>query len=183
MKRSEIRLSGSGGQGIILAGIILAEAALLEGKNAVQSQSYGPEARGGASKSEVIISSDSVDYPKVTDPSLVLALTGEAYTKYARGCGDHVVVLVDDSINVTFEKGVVALPIIRTAREELGRPIVANIVALGAINGVAKLVSPASLEQAVLHRVPKGTEELNKKALHLGYKLAAEGVSQDSKKA
>ncbi|HSL93576.1 MAG TPA: 2-oxoacid:acceptor oxidoreductase family protein [Bacillota bacterium] len=177
MKRSEIRLSGSGGQGIILAGIILAEAALLEGKNAVQSQSYGPEARGGASKSEVIISSESVDYPKVTDPSLVLALTSEAYTKYARGCGENVVVLVDDSVNVALDKGVLSLPIIRTAREELGRPIVANIVALGAINGVAKLVSPASLEAAVLHRVPKGTEDLNRKALHLGYKLIAKSDS------
>lgn len=177
MKRSEIRLSGSGGQGIILAGIILAEAALLEGKNAVQSQSYGPEARGGASKSEVIISSDSVDYPKVTDPSLVLALTSEAYSKYARGCSEHVLVLVDDSVNTSLDKGVVSLPIIKTAREELGRPIVANIVALGAINGAAKLVSPESLEQAVLHRVPKGTEELNKKALHLGYKLIAESIS------
>jgi 2-oxoglutarate ferredoxin oxidoreductase subunit gamma len=177
MKRSEIRLSGSGGQGIILAGIILAEAALLEGKNAVQSQSYGPEARGGASKSEVIISSESVDYPKVTDPSLVLALTSEAYTKYARGCSAGVVVLVDDSVNTLLDEGVLSLPIIRTAREELGRPIVANIVALGAINGVAKLVAPESLEKAVLNRVPKGTEDLNRKALHLGYKLIAESNS------
>lgn len=177
MERSEIRLSGSGGQGIILAGIILAEAALLEGKNAVQSQSYGPEARGGASKSEVIISSEFVDYPKVTDPSLVLALTSEAYMRYARGCNDGVIVMVDDSITAELEDGVLSLPIIRSARETLGRPIVANIVALGAINAVAKLVAPESLEKAVLHRVPKGTEELNKKALALGYELVAGRIS------
>ena len=82
--RHEIRLSGSGGQGIILAGIVLAEAALHEDKNAVQSQSYGPEARGGASKSEVIISSEAIDYPKVTAPDIVLALTTESYKKYAK---------------------------------------------------------------------------------------------------
>lgn len=178
MTRSEIRLSGSGGQGIILAGIILAEAALLEGKNAVQSQSYGPEARGGASKSEVIISTEFVDYPKVTDPSLVLALTGEAYRRYARGCTDGVIVLVDDSVSGDLEPGVVTLPIIRSAREELGRPIVANIVALGAINALARLVEPASLEKAVLQRVPRGTEDLNRKALEIGYRLALQGADQ-----
>ena len=169
--RHEIRLSGSGGQGIILAGIVLAEAALHEDKNAVQSQSYGPEARGGASKSEVIISSESIDYPKVTAPDIVLALTTEAYKKYARNSPANTVVIVDSSVNVDGDTGVLSLPIIQAARDELKRPIVSNIVALGALNAIAKLVSPESLEFAVLRRVPKGTEELNRKALALGYQL------------
>lgn len=169
--RHEIRLSGSGGQGIILAGIVLAEAALHEDKNAVQSQSYGPEARGGASKSEVIISSEAIDYPKVTAPDIVLALTTESYKKYAKNLPSNTVVIVDSSVNVNGDTGVLSLPIIQAARDELKRPIVSNIVALGALNAVAKVVSPESLEAAVLRRVPKGTEDLNRKALALGYQL------------
>lgn len=170
--RSEIRLSGSGGQGIILAGIVLAEAALLENKNAVQSQSYGPEARGGASKSEVIISTEEIDYPKVTSPDVVLALTTEAYRKYCKNLKPGTKVVVDSGVHVTDESEVISLPIMLSARDELKRPIVANIVALGALNAVANLVAPESLETAVLRRVPKGTEELNRKALALGYQLA-----------
>ena len=174
MERKEIRLSGSGGQGIILAGIILAEAALLDGNNAVQSQSYGPEARGGASKSEVIISGDSIDYPKVTTPDIILALTSEAYKKYACGDCTDVIVVVDASVSADVAPGALSVPIIQSAREELKRPIVSNIVALGVINSIAKLVTPQSLEAAVLKRVPKGTEDLNRRALELGYKLAAQ---------
>jgi 2-oxoglutarate ferredoxin oxidoreductase subunit gamma len=77
--RTEFRLSGSGGQGLLLAGIVLAEAAILEDKNAVQTQSYGPEARGGASKAEVVVSDEDIDYPKATDPDFLLALTPESY--------------------------------------------------------------------------------------------------------
>lgn len=171
--RQEIRLSGSGGQGMILAGIVLAEAALMDGQNAVQSQSYGPEARGGASKSEVIISSEEIDYPKVTSPHVVLSLTTEAYKKYAGNLKPGTKVLVDDSVCTDGHVGVISLPMINSAREELKRPIVSNIVALGALNAVAQLVSPESLETAVLRRVPKGTEDLNRKALALGYQLAA----------
>ena len=81
--KQELRLSGTGGQGLITAGIILAEAALLDGKLAIQSQSYGPEARGGASKAEVIISDEAIHFPKVTDPNLLLAMSQEAATKYS----------------------------------------------------------------------------------------------------
>jgi 2-oxoglutarate ferredoxin oxidoreductase subunit gamma len=165
--RREIRLSGSGGQGILLAGIILAEAALLEGKNAVQSQSYGPEARGGASKSEVIISEESIDYPKVTRPEILMALTEEAYHKYTQGLTAGSILVIDDSIQLTEQApggaSVVRAPIIQTATETMKRPIVANIVAL----------RRESLEQAVLNRVPRGTEDLNRQALSLGFQLAA----------
>ena len=170
--QNELRLSGSGGQGLILAGVILAEAAVLDGKKAIQSQSYGPEARGGASKAEVIISDHEIDFIKVQNCDLLLCLTQDAYDKY--GKDPCKVLIVDENLTLKYPEPekVLKLPIIDTASNKLGRPMVANIVALGAINGLLKLVSKESLAEAVLDRVPKGTEELNKKALEEGYILA-----------
>ncbi len=173
---TQIRLSGSGGQGMLLAGIILAEAAILADQNAVQSQSYGPEARGGASKSEVIISNTDIDYPKVTKPDVMLALTQEAYEKYAGDMNENGVLVIDESIVLTGNDKcqVVSVPIISSARDVLGRIIVANMVALGALVKASGVVSLDYLEKAVLRRVPKGTEELNKKALQTGVMLVAD---------
>lgn len=170
---AEIRLSGTGGQGLILAGIILAEAAIADEKNAVQSQSYGPEARGGASKAEVIISDGEIDYPKVTRPDIFLALSQEAFDKYVDGVKENAVVLVDSSIEVAATNNIrlFNIPILRAADEKLSKPMVANIIALGAIVGITNVVSREALEKAVLSRVPKGTEELNRKALNEGYNL------------
>lgn len=169
----EIRLSGSGGQGLILAGIILAEAALDDGKNACQSQSYGPEARGGASKAEVIISNEEIDYPKVRECDMLLALTQVACDKYIDTLKKDGILIIDNSVQKPKRSDVkvVSVPIINTAAEELHKPMVANIVALGAINRIADIVSDESLAEAVLNRVPRGTEELNKKALERGFQL------------
>jgi 2-oxoglutarate ferredoxin oxidoreductase subunit gamma len=173
--RYEIRFSGSGGQGLILAGVIFAEAATIYGgKNAVQSQSYGPEARGGASKSEVIISDAVIDFPKATEIDLMLALTQEACFKYYKDIKPAGTLLVDEDFVTQVPEGsfkVLRLPVIRTAAEEIGKAFVANIVALGAIAALTEQVSIESVEKAVLSRVPKGTEELNKKALMAGYHL------------
>lgn len=175
-ERYEIRFSGSGGQGLILAGVIFAEAATIYDRiNAVQSQSYGPEARGGASKSEVIISDKVIDFPKATAIDLQLSLTQEACTKYYKDVKGNGTLLVDEDFVKEIPKGtfkVIKLPIIRTASEEIGKAFVANIVALGAITAITGKVSIASVEKAVLSRVPKGTEDLNKKALMAGYNLA-----------
>jgi 2-oxoglutarate ferredoxin oxidoreductase subunit gamma len=174
MQKHEIRLSGSGGQGLLLAGIILAEAAIIDGKNAVQTQSYGPEARGGASKSEVLISDDVIDFPKVRDCDLLLSLTQKSYEQYNHGIKESGILILDSSVEV--EEGtknkVYKVPIIETAAKVLGKPMVTNIVALGAIVEISKIVSNEALEAAVLKRVPKGTEELNKKALALGHEIA-----------
>lgn len=168
----EIRLSGSGGQGLILAGIILAEAAIFDGKNAVQSQSYGPEARGGASRAEVIISNASIDYPKVTKPDILLALTEEAFAKYKHDMNPEGVIIIDSTIKKTeLPNRIISLPIIETAHKKVGKIIVANIVALGAIISVTNVVSKESIDKAVIDRVPKGTEELNRKALYAGFEL------------
>jgi 2-oxoglutarate ferredoxin oxidoreductase subunit gamma len=174
MEKYEVRLSGSGGQGLLLAGIILAEGAINDGKNSVQTQSYGPEARGGASKSEVIISSESIDFPKVRNCDILLALTQKSYEQYSEGLKDNGILIIDSCVSVEPDgnKKIYSVPILDTAVKELGKPMVTNIVALGAIVEITKLISKESLEKAVLARVPKGTEELNKKALAMGYEIA-----------
>ncbi|HIU63890.1 MAG TPA: 2-oxoacid:acceptor oxidoreductase family protein [Candidatus Avacidaminococcus intestinavium] len=170
----ELRLSGTGGQGLILAGIILAEAALLDGKLAIQSQSYGPEARGGASKSEVIIADTDIHFPKVTNPNLLLAMSQEAALKYSDDLNKEGI-LVTDSLFVSqlpHHLGkVYELPITHTAKECLGKALFSNIIALGAIVKLTGIVSEESIVKAVLHRVPAGTEEINKKAIQLGMEL------------
>lgn len=176
MKRYEIRLSGSGGQGMITAGIILANAAAIyEGKNAVQSQSYGPEARGGASKAEVIISHEEINYPKVTSPDFLAALTQEAYDKYSKDIKDDCIVLVDSAFvkDVDKDRGVLySMPITETVLEKLGKQLGANIATLAAANALGGFVSEESLTKSVLSMIPKGTEELNKAAFQIGLELA-----------
>jgi 2-oxoglutarate ferredoxin oxidoreductase subunit gamma len=176
MSQYEIRFSGSGGQGLILAGVIFAEAAAIyDNISAVQSQSYGPEARGGASKSEVIISDEKIQFPKATAIDICLALTQEAAGKYYKDIKSTGTLLVDKDFVLDPPKGdfkVIKLPIIKTAAEEIGKAFVANIVATGAITALAGKVSFEAVEKAVLSRVPKGTEDMNKKALKAGYDMA-----------
>lgn len=169
---TEFRLSGSGGQGLILAGIILAEAAVEDGREALQSQSYGPEARGGASKSEVIISDKPIYYTKVAQPDVLLAMTQESLDKFAADLKPGGTLVVDSTLVKQVPAHLThvhAVPITRLAKEELGRELFANIIALGVINKVTGVVSKESLKKAVLARVPKGTEAMNEKALELGY--------------
>ena len=171
--RYEIRFSGAGGQGLITAGIILAEAAaIIEGKSALQSQSYGPEARGGASKSEVIISDGPIDYPKATVVDACLAMTQESADKYAVGIKDGGLLLLDDDFVKQDPEGnftVHRLPIMRMAKEDIGREIVANVIALGAVIGLTNVVSKEAGEEAVMRKVPPAFKELNQKAYNLGY--------------
>lgn len=177
MVRQELRLTGSGGQGLILAGIILAEAALHDGMNVVQSQSYGPEARGGASKAEVIISQDEISYPKVDDCDIMLTLTQAACDKYIKSLKPGGTLIIDTSLEKTPERDDITIyrvPILETATNKLGKPMVANIVALGSIYELTKIVTKDSLEKAVYGRVPRGTEELNKNALEEGFNLIKE---------
>lgn len=177
MKRKEFRLSGSGGQGLILAAIILADAAAQEGNYVVQTQSYGPEARGGASKAEVIIDETEIEYPKVTEPDFVLTMSLKAYEKYGTAYKEGGILLVDSTFVkevAPSDKKVVALPITRLAREEIGKEIVSNIVALGVINGLTRVIDDEILKKAILNRTPAGTEELNIKAFELGLSVARE---------
>ena len=175
----QIVLTGTGGQGLILAGIILAEAAVLDGKQAIQTQSYGPEARGGASRAEVLISDETIDYPKVLKADTLLAMSQEAFNKYAGHIGAGGSLVVDSTfvreLKETKAK-LIALPITRAAKEKLGRDMFANIIALGAIVGITGTVSRDSLVAAVLARVPKGTEDKNRQAIDIGFQLARESL-------
>ncbi len=176
MSRYELRFSGAGGQGLITAGIIMAKAAsIYEGKQAVQSQSYGPEARGGASKSEVIISDGPIDYPKATTVDALLAMTQEACDKYTHDLKDGGILLVDSDLVTKLPQGnfkVISFPIINTAKSDVGREIVANIVALGAMVALTGQVSRENAEKAVLSSVPEAFIELNRKAFGIGFEKA-----------
>jgi 2-oxoglutarate ferredoxin oxidoreductase subunit gamma len=172
--RYEIVLAGEGGQGMILAGVILAEAAAVyDGLNAVQTQSYGPEARGGASRSEVVIARGEIDYPKVMAADFLLCMSQEACDKFYGEVKEDAWIVVDSS-NVSRVPSLRALgvPISDLAEEATGRRITASIVSLGLISGLTGLVSREALEKAVLDRVPAGSEEMNLKALAAGFAQA-----------
>jgi 2-oxoglutarate ferredoxin oxidoreductase subunit gamma len=173
-ERYEIRLSGSGGQGLVTAGIILAEAVgVYDQKHVCQSQSYGPEARGGASKSEVIVSDEEIDYPKAIKPDVLLAMHQDACDTYLFDLKPDGTLIVDATLVKQLPTTrAIAIPFTHIARTEIGREEVANIVALGSLAAITKAVSLKSLEAAVLERVPEGTEEMNRQALKAGVKAA-----------
>lgn len=177
-QRYEIRLSGSGGQGMITAGVILAEAAgVYDGKNVVQSQSYGPEARGGASKAEVIISDQEIHFIKATAIDILLAMTQEAWDKYSADLKPQGVAVVDSFyVKEVDRPGVYKLPLSEKARKEVGIEMVANVIALAAIAGITGVVSRQALEKSLMSRIPKGTEDKNRQALEIGFQLAAAEV-------
>jgi 2-oxoglutarate ferredoxin oxidoreductase subunit gamma len=168
--KKEIRICGFGGQGIILAGVILGEAATRAGHRAVQTQSYGPESRGGAARSEVVIADEPIDYPRVTSADVVVALSQEAYDRYRTDLADGGIVVVDRDL-VTSE-GARALPFQVTA-EAAGHKIVTNMVMLGYLAALLDVVPADVLEATAMDNIPKGTEELNRRALAAGRKLHA----------
>lgn len=178
----QIRLSGAGGQGLITAGIILAEAAVLDGKNAVQTQSYGPEARLGASKSEVIISSRKIAYPQVTKPDILLCLSQDAFVKYVSQTNPDTVIILDSGTVECKAPGgrlIYQFPITEAA-VKVGSKVAANVVALGVIGTLARLVTSESLRRAVTKRVPERFRALNEKALEAGKRLVESAKVESS---
>lgn len=175
MGKMELRFTGSGGQGVIMATIILAEAAYEDKLQAVQCQSYGPEARGGMCRAECIIDNKPIMYTKVINPNLLLALTQKSLDKYAVSLQKDAAIIVDSEINVPDsvrqKYNVISIPIIRSAEEVIKNPMSANIISVGAVNELLNIASKRAIEEAVLNHVPKGTEELNLKALNLGAEL------------
>lgn len=177
--RMEIRLAGEGGQGMILAGIILAEAAAIyDKKNATQTQSYGPEARGGASKAEVVIDQGEIDHPEVIVADVLVAMSQEACDKYAGNMKKGGLLIVDqERVGRVPSSRAIKVPITRLAEESSGKSITANVVALGVLVGLTGVVSREAVSQAVAARAPKGTEEMNRAALNAGF-AAADLVSK-----
>ncbi len=169
-------MGGSGGQGLVLMGLILAETAgIHQGRKVVASQLYGPESRGGASRSDVIISDEDIDYPEVENPDILFAFNQPSASKYAPRLKPGGTVIYDTTFVTdppVVDGKVYKLPVTKLAREKLGREIVANIVALGAIASLTGVVPREELTKAVLGRVPKGTEEINQRALQVGFEAA-----------
>lgn len=177
MERCRLVFSGSGGQGVITAAIILAEAAVLhENLNATQAQAYGPEARGGATRSDVIVSDSDIYYPKVDQPNVLICLTDEAYAKFypiIRPGG----LLLSDSRFVQPKAKVdarqVSLAMYERVMNKIGKPIVFNICMLGAVIGLTDLVKPESVVRVLETRIPKGFLDINKTALEMGLEMGA----------
>lgn len=167
----EIRIGGSGGQGVVLMGIILATAANHDGRCVVQTESYGPEARGGYSRSDIIIADEAIDYPKLVRADLLVALSQEAADAYINDLvKDGVFIYDSDHVkNPPYFAGTtIGVPFTTLAQEETGRIQTMNVLALGAVAGISGVVSVEAITQAVLEEVPAGTQELNSRALARG---------------
>ncbi|HAL62305.1 MAG TPA: hypothetical protein DCP08_07875 [Chloroflexi bacterium] len=174
MKRLEVKLAGFGGQGIILAGQIIGQAAVLfDQKNAVLTQSYGPESRGGACSADLVISEEEILHPLVIKPQVMVAMSQEAYDRYASELAEGGMLLVDTDLVPVLprrskKRDVFAIPATRLA-EEVGRRIVANIVMLGSFTALTGAISAEAVKRSILSLVPKGTEDLNLQAFEQGY--------------
>jgi 2-oxoglutarate ferredoxin oxidoreductase subunit gamma len=171
--RKEIRIAGFGGQGVALAGYILGKAlALYDGLEAVMTQSYGPEARGGASSANIVVSDREIAYPFVQAPDVLVALSQEAYAKFLPSTKDESIVLVDEElVKQQVGRHHYALPATRLA-QGLGRRIVANVVMLGFLAAVTDLVGREALEKAIRTSVKSKTIPLNLEAFNVGYDYA-----------
>lgn len=176
--RKEIKISGFGGQGVILAGHIVGKAATIcDGKNATLTQSYGPEARGGACSANLIISNGEIDYPEIISPYLLVAMSQEAFENFSPELREKGMLLIDEDLveikELREDIRLFKIPATRIA-EELGKRIIANIVMLGFFTAVSNIVSYDAMKKAVLSTVPKGTEKLNENAFESGYKYGIE---------
>lgn len=178
----EIRLSGSGGQGIILAGDVLAEAAAIyEGKNAAQNTSYGGQVRGGTSRSEVLIgeADEEIEYPEVIKADILLAMNQEAADTFSQDIKEQGILIVDNShvSRLPETKGrLFPFPITEIARVNFKSTLVANMVALGVLIGLTRVVSVKGIEWAIERKAPRGTAEMNKKAFLLGLQTAEKSM-------
>ncbi len=171
--RQEIRICGFGGQGVITAAVILGKAAtVFDQRIANQTQSYGPEARGGACRAEVVISDQPIGYPRVIAADVLVAMSQEAFQKYRVDLSKDGVVIVDPDLVIdhTVEQTLHKVPATKLA-EDLGNTIVANIVMLGALTAIAQPVSYQAMLDATLESVPTRFIDLNRRALEAGFQV------------
>jgi 2-oxoglutarate ferredoxin oxidoreductase subunit gamma len=176
MSRFEVRIAGLGGQGIVTAGVMIGRAAsVFGGKNVTLAQSYGPESRGGASKVEVIVSDEKINYPKLRKPSLVAVMSQEAYRKNISDLSGDTIVIIDPDMvqeeQLNHSARTYRVPATRIA-ERLGKKIVSNMVMVGALVGLTNMVDTAAVEKAITKYTPRGTEQLNVTAFKNGYDFA-----------
>ena len=173
--RLAIRLTGSGGQGVILISVILAEAAVLNGDQAVQSQVYGPEARGGMCQADTIISNGEIWFSKPEKPDVLLSLTQPSMNRFSKDTTPSSVIIADTTLSIPGScpaSRIYRIPILETASKVVGKAMTANIVAAGAINTILELFPDDVMFEAVKMHIPAGTEELNLKAFEEGKRIA-----------
>ena len=173
-QRYDIRFAGSGGQGVILASVVMAQAAVLSGRHTVQSQSYGPEARGGACRGEVIISDNQIWFPKIILPDVLVVLSAEAARKYVSDVSENALIIIDSHIKIPDDLKackVVRIPVLETAAFKLKKPMTANMAAAGAVNALLNLFDQKVLEEGIRRHVPAETFDLNIKAMEAGMRL------------
>lgn len=177
MKKVEIRLAGFGGQGIVLLGNIIGKAAsIYNGSFAALTQSYGPESRGGSCRAELIISDQPIEYPYIVNPEIQVALSQEAYSEFGSKSADGTLLIVDSElVNISNppQARLLSIPASRLA-QEMGRPVVANIIVLGFLAKNSDVVSTEALKRAVKDFIPPGTEDFNMKAFEMGYNYSAQ---------
>ncbi|MBZ5554666.1 MAG: 2-oxoacid:acceptor oxidoreductase family protein [Acidobacteriia bacterium] len=174
MARTEVRVSGFGGQGIILSGYIIGKAAaIFDKKNATMTQAYGPESRGGACSAQVVISEEEINDPEVSTPNVVVAMSQEAFTTFTKDLAPGCTILIDEDLVKpgAGQDKLFAVPAMRLA-EEMGKKVVANIIMLGFFAGKTDVVSREAMEQAIQSSVPARFAELNLQAFRRGYELA-----------
>ncbi|MFX1564707.1 MAG: 2-oxoacid:acceptor oxidoreductase family protein [Promethearchaeota archaeon] len=186
MTRTEIRLGGLGGQGIIKSAVIIGEAATIhDGKQAVQTASYGPESRGSACKAEVIISDQPVDYPLVLTPQIMVALSNDAFHKYKEDLREGGIVIIDSDLvkagKIKAGVQVYHVPAAAAAHQVLKNPLVTNVVMLGAFTAITKAVTPGAMRKAIANAFPK-YKELNLRAFDEGMQLGQEAMEQSTRK-
>ncbi len=183
MKRTEIRIAGFGGQGVVLAGVLLGTAAAVtDGRRAVQTQSYGAAARGGGARSEVVISDEAIIYPRVTHPDLMVAMSVEAMAKYGPDMRPGGLLFIDSDLVKNVNRADVrrvGVPVSNLATQQLGRTIVANLVMLGVLVAKTGIVSIAGMERAIRDNVPPKTIDLNLKAFRTGLELGGKTLIEE----
>jgi len=173
MSRTEIKIGGFGGQGVILSGYIIGRAAsIYDNKNATMIQAFGPEARGSACSAQIIVAEDGIDYPYLTTPQIMVVMSQEAYTKFSPELAPGGILITEEELvnplNLRKDVKHFSIPATRLA-EELGKKMVLNIVMMGYLTAVTKLIEKEAMRKAVEVSVPKGTQELNLNAFEKGY--------------
>lgn len=168
--QKQIRLSGAGGQGVISLGVMIAEASMNSGKKVIQSQTYGPEARGGTSKCEVIVSEDEIYFTKVVKPDIFLVLNESSYKTYFNTICEDTVVIVDDKVVDATGKNVHSYPIVKTAIDEFGKEIFANVIAFGIISQILEIDEDMAIA-SIKKRTPKDSETKNIAAFNKGKEM------------
>lgn len=178
MSRVRLVFSGSGGQGVITAAIILAEAAVIhEGMNATQSQNYGAAARGGSTRSDIIISDDEIDFPEVDQPNILVCLTQDAYNSYSNIIRPGGTLLTDSKFVQTVKKvdaKKIELPMYEQVMDKIRKPVVYNICMLGALIGITEILEPNTVMLVLEKRIPQDFLKINIRAFDLGLALGSQ---------